>query len=94
MNINMLNDKFWDINVSLTSFESKSSPGPYHYQLIHKQRNKLDSWTTVGQFQRFFVCQNHNQPTLSKPCLINLRNKVFLVKTFQRCRDLSHFTTF
>ena len=42
MNINMLNDKFWDINVSLTSFESKSSPGPYHYQLIHKQRNILE----------------------------------------------------
>ena len=38
----MLDDKFWDINVSLTSFESKSSPGPYHYQLIHKQRNKLE----------------------------------------------------
>ena len=64
MNINMLNDKFWDINVSLTSFESKSSPGPYHYQLIHKQRNKLDSWTVSKVLCVSKSQSNHPQQAL------------------------------
>ena len=62
----------------MKSFES------IHYQLILKQRIK----------QAFFVMSKSQSTTPCNPCLINLRNKVFLVKTFRRCRDLNHFTAF